>query len=161
MQREPGWRDAGAAPRYEYGQGSQMSPELDYRNLLAWPQSLPECQRGRRRDLLTSAFRAYKFESRLGGGSISVVLLVEHEGTRQVLKLAPDPQYNACIREEFQVLSDIQEKVRSRLVVAPFLPLEFEDIQGFTMELAGERTLARHPELLMQTAPMQDAIGKM
>jgi hypothetical protein len=41
-------------------------------------------------------------------------------------------------------LQTIQEKVRSRIVVAPFKLLDFGELVGFTMESAGEKTLARY-----------------
>ena len=85
-----------------------------------------------------------RVEGRLGSGSISIALLLDVQGKMQVLKVARGPQYNQRIREEFDTLREIQEKVRSRIVVAPFELLEFDDLLGFTMEPAGEQTMARH-----------------
>lgn len=86
----------------------------------------------------------YLIENRLGSGSVSVVFLVSKDGRTQVLKVAREPKYNERIKDEFEVLSEIKEKVRSRIVVAPFDLLEFGDLLGFTMESAGEKTMARH-----------------
>lgn len=85
----------------------------------------------------------YVVKKRLGSGSVSIVYLVDFNGEEQVLKVARASQYNARLKEEFEVLKTIQEKVRSRIVVAPFKLVEFGDLVGFTMEPAGEKTLAR------------------
>jgi serine/threonine protein kinase len=86
----------------------------------------------------------YRVENRLGSGSISVVYLVDLDGKKQVLKVARSPQYNQRIKDEFETLQEIQEKVRSRIVVAPFDLVEFGELLGFTMEPAGEKTMARY-----------------
>lgn len=86
----------------------------------------------------------YRVEGRLGSGSVSVVFLVEFRGKKQVLKVARSPQYNQRIKDEFETLREIQDKVRSRIVVAPYELIEFGDLQGFTMEQAGEKTMARY-----------------
>ena len=86
----------------------------------------------------------YVVEGRLGSGSVSVVLLVSLDGEKQVLKIARSPQYNRRIKDEFETLRDVQQKVRSRIVVAPFQLVEFGDLTAFTMEPAGEKTMARH-----------------
>ena len=78
----------------------------------------------------------YIVHGRLGSGSVSVVLLVELGGRMQVLKIARSPDYNQRIKDEFNTLLDIKERVRSRVVVAPFALLEFDDLVGFTMEPA-------------------------
>jgi len=85
----------------------------------------------------------YLVQGRLGSGSVSIVFLVELDEKQQVLKLARSPQYNQRIRDEFETLTEIQEKVRSRIVVAPYKLVEFGDLTGFTMESAGEKTMAR------------------
>lgn len=85
----------------------------------------------------------YVVKKRLGSGSVSIVYLVDLNGDEQVLKVARASQYNSRIKEEFEVLRTIRDKVRSRIVVAPFKLLEFGDLTGFTMESAGETTLAR------------------
>ena len=86
----------------------------------------------------------YQVEGRLGSGSVSVVFLVILSGKKMVLKVARSSDYNQRIKNEFETLREIQEKVRSRIVVAPFELLQFGDLQAFTMEPAGEKTLARH-----------------
>ena len=92
-------------------------------------------------DVLEGGFRV---EGRLGSGSVSIALLLDFEGKKRVLKVARSPQYNQRIKDEFDILRDIQEKVRSRIVVAPYELIEFGDLLGFTMEQAGEKTMARH-----------------
>lgn len=92
-------------------------------------------------DVLPGGFLVHK---RLGSGSVSVVFLVELDGKKQVLKIARDPQYNQRIRDEFETLREIQEKVRSRIVVAPFQLVEFDELSAFTMESAGEKSVARY-----------------
>lgn len=91
-------------------------------------------------DILAGGFRVV---NRLGSGSVSVVFLIDVNGEQQVLKIARSPDYNKRIRDELEVLKDIRNKVRSRIVVAPYELLEFGDLIGFTMEPAGEKTMAR------------------
>jgi serine/threonine protein kinase len=86
----------------------------------------------------------YRVEGRLGSGSVSVVFLVDLQGKKQVLKVARNPEYNQRIKAEYETLRAIQEKVRSRIVVAPYDLLEFGDLLAFTMEPAGEKTMARY-----------------
>lgn len=86
----------------------------------------------------------FRVENRLGSGSVSVVFLVDYNGQKQVLKVARDTQYNSRIKDEFETLREIQEKVRSRIVVAPYELIEFDELLGFTMEPAGEKSLARY-----------------
>lgn len=86
----------------------------------------------------------YRVENRLGSGSVSVVFLVSLEGKKQVLKVARSPEYNQRIKDEFDTLRVVHEKVRSRIVVAPFQLVQFGDLFAFTMEPAGEKTMARH-----------------
>ncbi len=78
----------------------------------------------------------YRVETRLGSGSVSVVFLVDFQSKKQVLKVARSPEYNQRIKAEYETLHAIQEKVRSRIVVAPFDLLEFGDLRAFTMEPA-------------------------
>jgi serine/threonine protein kinase len=56
-----------------------------------------------------------------------------------VLKVASKPEHNDRLRQEFDVLG----RLRHPNVVAPFAFLEFGPIHGFTMERAGEETLAQ------------------
>jgi len=85
----------------------------------------------------------YVVNKRLGSGSVSIVYLVDLIGDEQVLKVTRASQYNARVKEEFEVLQTIQEKVRSRIVVAPFKLLDFGELVGSTMESAGEKTPSR------------------
>jgi serine/threonine protein kinase len=78
----------------------------------------------------------YVVHGRLGSGSVSVVFLVELDGKKQVLKVARSSQYNQRLKDEFETLRDVQERVRSRVVVAPFELIRFGELQGFTMEPA-------------------------
>lgn len=78
----------------------------------------------------------YIVQGRLGSGSVSVVFLVELDGKKQVLKVARSSQYNQRLKDEFETLHAIQEKVRSRIVVAPFELLEFGELAAFSMEPA-------------------------
>lgn len=78
----------------------------------------------------------YQVEGRLGSGSVSVVFLVDLQGKKQVLKVARATEYNQRIKAEYETLRAIQEKVRSRVVVAPYELLEFGDLLAFTMEPA-------------------------
>jgi serine/threonine protein kinase len=81
-----------------------------------------------------------KVRGKLGSGSVSTVLLVEGgNGQVVVLKVASRPEYNVRLREEYEIL----RRVRHANVVAPHEFLEFGDIHGFTMDRAGEETLAQ------------------
>lgn len=81
---------------------------------------------------------------RLGSGSVSIVYLVTDGRKETVLKLARATECNSRIKEEYETLCEVRDKVRSRIVVAPFKLLEFGGLKGFTMELAGKETMARH-----------------
>lgn len=81
---------------------------------------------------------------RLGSGSVSVVYLVNDGEFERVLKLARSPDYNSRIIDEFHTLCEVRDKVRSRIVVAPYRLIEFGGLQGFTMESAGKETMSRH-----------------
>jgi len=76
----------------------------------------------------------------LGSGSCSKVLLVEiAEGEQQVLKVAAKDDYNARVREEFEALQTIDHAH----VIKAFACYDFGGVTGFTMEMAGELTLAK------------------
>ena len=81
-------------------------------------------------------------EKRLGGGAVSVVYLVTLGKERMVLKVARETKYNLRLKAEFEVLKQLKE-LQFREVVKPFELHEFDDLVGFTMEPAGEETLAR------------------
>ena len=81
-----------------------------------------------------------KVKGRLGTGSVSTVLQVEDAaGQVRVLKVASKPEHNARLRQEF----DLLRRVRHANIVAPHEFVEFGDIHGFTMDRAGEETLAQ------------------
>ncbi len=86
----------------------------------------------------------YIVEKRLGSGSVSVVFLVSLDGQKQVLKVARSSEYNQRIKDEFETLQIVHEKVRSLIVVAPFEFVQFGELSAFTMEPAGEKTMAHH-----------------
>jgi serine/threonine protein kinase len=76
---------------------------------------------------------------RLGSGTSSVVLLVERGGKETVLKLATNPEHNERIREEAGSL----RRLRHTNIVEAFDDVEIHGLVGFTMERAGEKTLAQ------------------
>ena len=77
--------------------------------------------------------------SRLGGGAVSVVFLVQQDGEERVLKVARKADYNSRLESEFKIL----KKLRSPHVVQPFQWCDFGALVGFTMERAGEENLAQ------------------
>ena len=81
-------------------------------------------------------------EKRLGAGAVSVVYLVTLGKEQQVLKVARDTKYNQRLIDEFEVLKQLKE-LQFREVIKPFNLFWFDDLVGFTMEPAGEETLAR------------------
>jgi serine/threonine protein kinase len=81
-------------------------------------------------------------EKRLGSGSVSVVYLVTLGKDQRVLKVARDIKYNQRLIDEFEILKQLKD-LQFREVVKPFDPHCFGDLFGFTMESAGDDTLAR------------------
>ncbi len=81
-------------------------------------------------------------EKRLGGGSVSVVYLVSHGNAKHVLKVAREPRHNQRLKDEFEVLRQLQG-IEIREVVKPLALHDFGDLVGFTMESAGDETLAQ------------------
>ena len=81
-------------------------------------------------------------EKRLGSGAVSVVYLVKLGNDQRVLKVARDIKYNQRLVDEFEILKQLKE-LQFREVVKPFDLYNFDDFVGFTMEPAGEETLAR------------------
>jgi serine/threonine protein kinase len=81
-------------------------------------------------------------EKRLGGGAVSVVYLVKLGQEQQALKVARDTKYNQRLKDEFDVLKQLKE-LQFREVVKPVKLIHFDDLVGFTMEPAGEETLAQ------------------
>jgi serine/threonine protein kinase len=80
---------------------------------------------------------------RLGSGSSAVVMLVEKDGTELVLKLASKTEYNERVREEAAALRNI----RHQNIVQVFADVEIGGLAGFTMERAGDKTLAQRLRL--------------
>ena len=81
-----------------------------------------------------------KVKRKLGTGSTSIVLQVEDAGGQvRVLKLASKPEHNGRLRQEF----DLLRRVRHSNIVAVYDFLEFGEIHGFTMDRAGDETLAQ------------------
>lgn len=75
----------------------------------------------------------------LGRGASAIALLVNKGEERRVLKVARDPGFNQRLRDEFALL----KKLNFPNIVQVYEPCEFPNVFGFTVELAGERTLAR------------------
>lgn len=75
---------------------------------------------------------------KLGGGAVAVVLLVKRESEESVLKVSRKPEYNSRLRSEYEIL----KRVRWPTIVSAYDLFQFGDLTGFTMELAGEATLA-------------------
>ena len=87
-------------------------------------------------------------ERKLGRGASAIALLVgPHDAQpRCVLKVAREPGFNSRLDDEFQTLSRLQ----SPNIVKVFKRYELNGLSAFTVELAGERTLAR---LLKEDGP--------
>jgi serine/threonine protein kinase len=66
---------------------------------------------------------------RLGQGACSIALLVERDGQEYVLKAASDPEQNARVRDEAEVL----QKLRHQHIVEFCEPVEMGDFAGFLM----------------------------
>jgi serine/threonine protein kinase len=81
----------------------------------------------------------FKVVRKLGGGSVAIVLLVESGAEQLVLKVARKPEYNARLKAEY----DILKRLRWPTIVSAYDLLQFGELTGFTMEPAGEVTLAR------------------
>lgn len=81
----------------------------------------------------------FKVERVLGRGASARALLVTKGDIRCVLKVARDPSFNRRLDQEFQTL----KKVGSPNIVKAFDRYELNGLTAFTVELAGERTLAR------------------
>ena len=87
-------------------------------------------------DLLTNGFVV---ERVLGRGASAKALLGKKGDLRCVLKVAKDSSYNRRIDQEFETL----RKLQSPNIVKAFERYELNGLSAFTVELAGERTLAR------------------
>jgi serine/threonine protein kinase len=93
-------------------------------------------------------------KGRLGTGSTSIVLLVEHEGHERVLKVALSTDQNERLRQEAAILG----KLRHQHIVAVHSTYDLDGLVGILMDRAGKTTLARrlkddgrlHPDLLQR-----------
>ena len=81
----------------------------------------------------------FTVEKILGRGASAKALLVTKGDIRCVLKVARDPSFNRRLDQEFQTL----KKLGSPNIVKAFDRYELNGLTAFTVELAGERTLAR------------------
>lgn len=81
----------------------------------------------------------YTVVRRLGKGGSALVLLVERDGKESVLKLANCPEHNDRIKDEYALLG----KLRHQYVAEVHESLMAGGLAGFTMQRAGEMTLAR------------------
>ena len=78
-------------------------------------------------------------ERLLGKGASSIALVVTKGESRCVLKVAKDQSFNRRLDVEFETL----KKINSPNIVKAFDRYELHGLTTFTVELAGERTLAR------------------
>lgn len=81
----------------------------------------------------------FKVKQRFGSGSAAIVFLVEKDGREMVLKLANKPENNSRILDECDSLS----KLGHPSVVRVYDKVTVGGLQGFTMQRAGELTLAQ------------------
>ena len=82
----------------------------------------------------------FKVVNKLGAGATAVAFLVERQGESCVLKVARSADFNSRIKREFELLKQLNWP---QIVTAADL-CEFGELYGFTMESAGDLTLARH-----------------
>ena len=71
----------------------------------------------------------YKVVRRIGQGACSIVLLVEREGKEYVLKVANDPQHNARLKDE----ADVLQKLRHPHIIEFVDAVQVGDRLGFLM----------------------------
>ncbi len=86
--------------------------------------------------LLENGFTVVK---KLGAGATAVAFLVERQSQQSVLKVARSVELNARIRAEFDLLKNVSWPQ----IVSAHDFHEFGDLRGFTMENAGDLTLAQ------------------
>ncbi|MEI6782591.1 MAG: hypothetical protein WCQ21_16910 [Verrucomicrobiota bacterium] len=78
-------------------------------------------------------------KERFNSGSSAITFLVEHNAKEVVLKVANSPESNPRILEEFEILQNI----RHQNIVAVYDKVQVGNLSGFTMQRAGEKTLAQ------------------
>lgn len=76
---------------------------------------------------------------RLGSGSSATALLVEKDGKELVLKIASGPDYNDRVCAEAGTV----RKLRHSNIVEAYDIVQIAGLTGFTMQRAGDRTLAQ------------------
>lgn len=81
----------------------------------------------------------FEVRSRLGSGASAVAMLVERDGKELVLKLSNKPEHNDRLRAEAEVL----KKLRHQNIVESYDVVEVGGLTGFTMQRAGDKTLAQ------------------
>jgi serine/threonine protein kinase len=81
----------------------------------------------------------FKVLKKLGAGATAFPFLVERQGQTSMLKVARSADFNARIEREFALLKSLEFP---QIVSAMGLH-EFGELKGFTMESAGDETLAR------------------
>jgi serine/threonine protein kinase len=81
----------------------------------------------------------FAVRGRLGSGSSAVVLLVEKDAKEFVLKLSNHPDHNDRLRDEAALL----RKLHHQNIVTVLESVELNGLVAFTMERAGEKTLAQ------------------
>lgn len=96
-------------------------------------------------DMLQGGFHVQK---RLGKGGSAVAFLVKKGGKECVLKLANKPDNNERIEAEQQVLQGLQHQH----IVGTFGKVQINGLSGFTMQPAGNETLAHR---LRDQGPLQ------
>ena len=93
----------------------------------------------------------FKVVRLLGKGATALALSVERQGQTSVLKVARSVDFNARIKREFELLKRLDWP---QIVSATEL-YEFGELHGFTMESAGDVTLAQ-PRSVLSAAPGSD-----
>lgn len=96
-------------------------------------------------DILEGGFEVLE---RLGKGGSATVFLVRYKGRQVVLKLANQPDINERLQAEFETL----KKIRHSLVVGVYEQVRICGLYGFTMQRAGDKTLAQR---LREEGPFQ------
>ncbi len=97
-------------------------------------------------DILEGGF---KVDERLGkGGSATVFLVEDARGAKQVLKLANNQDINERLAAEYDTL----KKIKHPQVVEAYSPVKVSGLQGFTMQRAGDKTVARR---IQEEGPFQ------
>jgi serine/threonine protein kinase len=81
----------------------------------------------------------FKVVKKLGAGATAYALLVERQGQQCVLKIARSAEVNNRIKREYELL----KRLNWPQIVSALEILEFGELLGFTMENAGDLTLAR------------------